>query len=388
MSDFVQSERPQSLDQTEPILETLNDSIVIADDSDQILFVNTVFEEMTGIPRRQIVGQNARQLYHQAEEFAFAQALNQKALEMGRAREEFFVPTKDGGRLPVVVSMRVLHCRDGRHFSIVTLTDISEQKRTEEKLRAAIAGLEKHKTEIEQDLAVAARVQQSLAPEPFLWGALRIDTFYRPAHTIGGDFGLVRPSKEENLNVLVCDVSGHGISSALVANRIYSETVMLLGNRAPLADVLRRLNSLVIRNIGVPGFFFTLAAARIDRGGRTMEFAGAGHPPAMIVQPGGEPRLLRSRSTILGILPDAVDADATLYRELEYGDRIVLYTDGLTDVFNSRGEMLKVAGLESFVRETALLPFGEMKQGILNRIAAWRDGPPVDDVSLVLVEVR
>ncbi|MFZ0882478.1 MAG: SpoIIE family protein phosphatase [Candidatus Acidiferrales bacterium] len=388
MSDFVQNERPQSLDQMEPILETLNDSIVIADDSDQILFVNTVFEEMTGIPRSQIVGQNARQLYHQAEEFAFAQALNQKALEMGRAREEFFVPTKDGGRLPVVVSMRVLHCRDGGHFSIVTLTDISEQKRTEEKLRAAIAGLEKHKTEIEQDLAVAARVQQSLAPEPFLWGALRIDTFYRPAHTIGGDFGLVRPSKEENLNVLVCDVSGHGISSALVANRIYSETVMLLGNRAPLADVLRRLNSLVIRNIGVPGFFFTLAAARIDRGGRTMEFAGAGHPPAMIVQPGGEPRLLRSRSTILGILPDAVDADATLYRELEYGDRIVLYTDGLTDVFNSRGEMLKVAGLESFVRETALLPFGEMKQGILNRIAAWRDGPPVDDVSLVLVEVR
>jgi serine phosphatase RsbU (regulator of sigma subunit) len=70
------------------------------------------------------------------------------------------------------------------------------------------------------------------------------------------------------------------------------------------------------------------------------------------------------------MLPDAVDADATLYRELEYGDRIVLYTDGLIDVFNPRGEMLKVEGLESFVRETAILPFGEMKQGILNRVAA------------------
>ena len=119
-----------------------------------------------------------------------------------------------------------------------------------------------------------------------------------------------------------------------------------------------------------------------------MEFAGAGHPPAMIVQPGGEPRLLRSRSTVLGMLPDAVHADATLYTALECGDRIVLYTDGLTDVVDSRGEMLTAEGLESFVQETALLPFGEMKQGILDRVAAWRDGPPVDDVSLVLVEVR
>src|SRR5271154_7570053 len=356
MCDFVQSKPPQSLQEMEPIFETLNDGVVIADDSDQILFVNAVFEEMTGFPRSQLIGRTARQLYHRAEEFAFARALNQKALEMGRAREEFFLPTKDGGRLPVVVSLRSMHGTDGGRFSVVTLTDISEQKRTEEKLRAAIAGLEKYQRDLEQELLLAARVQQSLAPEPLLWGALRVDTFYQPAHTIGGDFGFVRPSNEEALNLLVCDVSGHGISWALVANRIYSETVTLLGNRAPLADVLRRLNSLVIQNIGTLGFFFTLAAARIDRGGRAMEFAGAGHPPAMIVQPGAEPRLLPSRSTILGALPDAVVADATLYTELEHGDRIVLYTDGITDVFDSHGEMLKVDGVQSFVRETALLP--------------------------------
>src|ERR1700733_4939995 len=355
MSDFVQSKTPQSLQEMEPILETLNDGVVVANESDQILFFNPVFEEMTGFSRSQILGWNAGQLYHRAEEFAFAKALNQKAKEMGRLREEFFLPTKDGRRLPVVVSLRAMHLPDGGRFSIVTLTDISEQKRTEEKLRAAIAGLEKYQRDIEQDLLLAARVQQSLAPEPFLWGALCVDTFYQPVHTIGGDFGFVRPSEEKHLNLLVCDVSGHGISSALVANRIYSETVTLLGNRAPLADVLRRLNSLVIQNIGTPGFFFTLAAARIDRGGRAMEFAGAGHPPAMIVQPGGEPRLLRSRSVILGTLPDAVDVDATLHTELEHGDRIVLYTDGLTDVVDSRGELLKAEGLQNFVRDVSLV---------------------------------
>jgi len=380
--------KQQWLQRMGSILETLNDGVVIADDSNQILFANAVFEEMTGTPRREIIGTDARQLYDRAEEFALAQAFHQKALQIGRSREEFFLPTKAGGRLPVVVSVRAIRRPEGGRFAIVTLTDISEQKRTEEKLRAANARLEEHQREIEQDLELAARVQQSLAPKPIRWGNLTVDTFYHPARTIGGDFGLVSPLDEQHLNLLVCDVSGHGISSALVANRIYSETITQLNNRAPLMDMLRRLNSLVIQNIGSQGFFFTLAAARIDRSGRTMEFAGAGHPPAMIVQPGADPRLLPSRSTILGTLPDAVDADATLNTEIQPGDRVVLYTDGLTDVFDSHGEMLEVEGVQNIVRETSLLPFSEMKQAILNRITAWHDGPLADDVSLVLVEVR
>jgi phosphoserine phosphatase RsbU/P len=372
----------------EPILETLNDGVVIVDDADRIIFVNTVFEEMTGILRGEIIGGDARQLIPAADDYARLQVFKEKTREIGRGREEFFLATKDGGRLPVVASVRVMHGLERGRFVIVTLTDISRQKHTEEKLRAANARLEEYRRDIEQDLVLGARVQQSLTPQPILWGALSVDTFYQPAHRIGGDFGLVTPFEEEHLNLLVCDVSGHGISSALVANRIYSETITQLGICAPLADVLHRLNSLVIQNIGAQGFFFTLAAARIDRSGRSMEFAGAGHPPAMIVQPGAEPRLLASRSMILGTLPDAVDADATLYAELQPGDRVVLYTDGLTDVFDSRGEMLRVEGVKNIVRETSSLPFREMKQGILNRVAAWRDGPLVDDVSLVLVEVR
>jgi sigma-B regulation protein RsbU (phosphoserine phosphatase) len=79
--------------------------------------------------------------------------------------------------------------------------------------------------------------------------------------------------------------------------------------------------------------------------------------------------------------------EATLDVDLDPGDRIVLYTDGITDIFNSRGEMLGVPGVQKFVRETSLLPFAEMKQGLLDRVAEWREGPPVDDVSIVLVEV-
>jgi serine phosphatase RsbU (regulator of sigma subunit) len=83
-----------------------------------------------------------------------------------------------------------------------------------------------------------------------------------------------------------------------------------------------------------------------------------------------------------------VGTEATLDVALEAGDRIVLYTDGITDVFDSRGEMLGVEGVQKIVRETSLLPFKQMKQGILDLVAEWRDGPATDDVSLVLVEVN
>jgi serine phosphatase RsbU (regulator of sigma subunit) len=108
----------------------------------------------------------------------------------------------------------------------------------------------------------------------------------------------------------------------------------------------------------------------------------------MIARAGREPRLLESRSMILGVLPDAVDPEGTLDVDLDPGDRVVLYTDGITDAFDARVEMLGVPGVQKFVCETSLLPFAEMKQGILDRVAAWREGPPSDDVSLVLVEVR
>jgi PAS domain S-box-containing protein len=382
----LEIEKPEWLGQMGAILETLNEGVLIADDCWRIMFVNSVFEEMTEVPRGQVLGVNAAKLFYSPKDYAILEERRNRIRATGRIREEFFLPRKDGGKLPVITTARTLEDADGRQFAVITYTDISEQKSVEAQLRAANAELEKQHREIEEELVLAARVQHSLAPKSVAWGGLKVEAYFHPVRTIGGDFGLVSPLDEGHLNLLVCDVSGHGISSALVANRIYSEAMKQLQNDAPLGDILRQLNDFVMRSIG-NSFFFTLAAARVDRSGRRMMFAGAGHPPAMIVQPGKEPRLLESRSIVLGALPDPVDAEATLDVELQPGDRVVLYTDGITEVFNSNREMLGVEGLKKIVRETALMPFQEMKQAILDRVTAWCQGPPADDISLILVEV-
>src|SRR5580704_9704130 len=363
----VEVEQPDWLQQIEGVLESLNEGVLISDDCQNIIFVNSNLEQMTGLPRADIVGPDIHRLYNQAEaEFIIKK--REQGLQAGHNRFEFVLPRKDGSRLPVIISARVVEDPDGRQFSIVTFTDISDLKRAEQELREVNKKLEERHQEIQEDLTLAARVQQSLAPKSLVWGGVRVETFYHPVRTIGGDFGLVSSLDDHYLNLLVCDVSGHGIGSALDA-------------------MLRQLNRFVMHNIGSSVFFFTVAAARIDRSGRRMIFAGAGHPPAMIAHDGAEPRLLESRSMVLGALPEAVDAEATLDVDLDAGDRIVLYTDGITDVFNSRGAMLGVEGVQKIVRETSLLPFNEMKKGILDSVAEWREGPPTDDVSLVLVEV-
>jgi sigma-B regulation protein RsbU (phosphoserine phosphatase) len=386
-------ERPDWVQQMEPVLETVNEGVLIADDRRRVVFANSGFLRMTGLRAEDLVGCDIHSFYT-AEEWAFLEKKIEESERVGHNRYEFTIPKKDGSRVPVIISARAHEDSDDRRFGIVTFADISEQKLAQKQLREANQQLseaneqlEEHQKEIEEDLALAARVQQSLAPKPLVWGGLRVEAYYEPVRTIGGDFGLVSPLEEEHLNLLVCDVSGHGVSSALVANRIYTETIARLGSGAPLPEMLRSLNRFVMQHIGSSLFFFTLAAARIDRDARRMVFAGAGHPPAMIARAGREPRLLESRSMILGVLPDAVDPEGTLDVDLDRGDRVVLYTDGMTDVFDARGEMLGVPGVQKFVGETSLLPFAEMKQGILDRVAAWREGPPSDDVSLVLVEV-
>jgi serine phosphatase RsbU (regulator of sigma subunit) len=198
----------------------------------------------------------------------------------------------------------------------------------------------------------------------------------------------VTSPNHEDIDLLVCDVSGHGIGSALVGNRIYSETMKLLRSGIPFTEMFEELNRFLMEEIGSSEMFITLVAARINAHRRRMVFAGAGHPPAMLARGGGDPQLLESRSMILGALPEAVDVAATIEVQLQSDDRIVFYTDGITDVFNSHGDMLGVPGLQEIVRKASSLPAEEMKQAILNGVDAWRAGPPTDDVSLLIVHVR
>jgi PAS domain S-box-containing protein len=373
------------LDGVVGILESLNQGVLINNDCGEVVYANALYLKMSGYSADEFVGSKITSWYSPEGAQELQRQIERRQRE-GSNLFEFYVPCRDGRHLPVVITARQIEDPDGGIFSIVTLTDISAQKRAENALREVNIQLEQRHREIEDDLLLAARVQQSLAPGSLVWGGAAVETFYQPVRSIGGDFGLVAP-RSDHLSLMICDVSGHGIGSALVANRIYTETMSQIERGAGLAPMMEHLNRFVIGSLRSSVFYFTVVAARLDLAARSLEFFGAGHPPAMIVKPGEVPILLESRSAILGLMPDAVDIGAAVKIPVASGDRVILYTDGFTESFNTRDDMLGVEGLAEIVRETSKLPLPAMTQEIVERVAAFRHGPPADDMSLVVVEI-
>ena len=380
-------EKPEWLEQMEGILETLNEGVLIADDCQRFLFLNERMERLMGVQRSTVVGKTPEAIY-KGDDFEFLQKQIARGREQGHNRFEFFVPRPDGSRVPVIISARDVEDPDGRMFAVITFTDITDQKRAEQSLREANVQLQRRAEEIKRDLVLAARVQQSLAPRTLEWGRVLVEAYYKPVLSIGGDFGLVSPHNSSHLDLLICDVSGHGISSALLANRIYTETVSLLRSGAHPGKLLRHLNEFVVDQISVSGFMFTMAAARVDQNASQILYAAGGHPPAFWISPSGELRQLEARATILGAIEDAVPEDIVDTYELAPGDRLMIYSDGLTEVWDARGDELGVEGLADMAVRAAPLSLAAMREAIIRGVNSFSATPPHDDMSLILLEVR
>jgi PAS domain S-box-containing protein len=377
---------PDWLLQMTPVLEALNEGVVIVDDQLRIVFANETLLRLGGYQRGEMYGRTPDNIFPR-QDLSYVMQQHAAARRDGHHREEFYVPRKDGEKVPVIFSAREIPGPQGQQYGLIVVTDIGAQKRIEERLRQSNTLLEKRQNDIERELSLAARVQQSLAPRSLVWNDISIEAYYSPARTIGGDFGVVLPHSDELLSLVMCDVSGHGIGSALMANRIYSEALHQLERKTEPGDLLRRLHDFVHDRIALDGFYFTMAAARFAKRGRHLTFAAAGHPPAMLVS-NSDLRLLDSQNGILGCLTETTPSAAAEKIDLVPGDRLILYTDGLTEVFNGLDDMLGVEGLQEIVRQSAKRALPEMRQEILAGVMAWRHGPLADDVSLVIVEVR
>jgi PAS domain S-box-containing protein len=198
--------KPEWLEPMEGILEVLNEGVGITDDSGHVLFVNQCMERLLGAPRATLIGK-AADAFYSGKEYEFTLERRARIKGGGYDRYEFFVPHADGTRVPVIISARELEAPDGSPFLVFTCTDISQQKKAEQNLREANAQLKNRADEIDRELAIASRVQESLAPHPLHWGRVAVETFYKPVRTIGGDFGLVIPSDGTHLDLLVCPLS-------------------------------------------------------------------------------------------------------------------------------------------------------------------------------------
>src|SRR5271168_989760 len=179
-----------------PILEALNEGVIVVDDQSRVVFANEALLRLGGYQRSETYGLTPDTIFP-PEDLPYIMEQQAAAQRDGHHRHEFYFPRKDGEKIPVIYSIREVPGPQGQTFSLIVVTDITEQKRVEEQLRQSNELLKERQCQIEAELSLAERVQQSLAPRAIVWNNFAVEVHYSPASTIGGDFGIVLPQGDE-----------------------------------------------------------------------------------------------------------------------------------------------------------------------------------------------
>lgn len=263
-----------------------------------------------------------------------------------------------------------------------------------EELRQKVAALEAaqvqiaQKERLERELELARQVQQSALPRsvPQITG-YQFAMCNEPARWVGGDFYDVVQLDDDAFAVVIADVSDKGMPAALYMALSRS----LLLREARLArtpyDVICSVNDLLLE-LGQPDMFVTVFYALIERSTRRMTYLRAGHDRPLLFR-GDTVHELGGQGMVLGLLPAG---DIELVEEellLEPGDRLVLYTDGLTDAVAPDGELYDRPRLIQLLQQHAALPPDALCRTAFSELTAYRGNrAQEDDMTMVVVDVE
>ena len=236
--------------------------------------------------------------------------------------------------------------------------------------------------------AESARLERGLLPQPLLEpGLVALETFYRPGRQralLGGDFYDAVQTGPDRLALLVGDVCGHGAEEAAlgVALRVAWRALTLA--RVPADELISTLEQVLLTERRGEEVFATLATVTVDMDEDRATVRMCGHPPPLIIEPGGVRPVTGEPAMMLGVLPGLPSSSSQL--ALPPGWAILIYTDGLIEGRVGDGR-LGVAGLCRLVAEHRRLgaPLAELPDWLFAQAEERNGDPLADDVAMLLL---
>ncbi len=238
---------------------------------------------------------------------------------------------------------------------------------------------------LEQDLELAARVQQQLFPRfvPALTG-VEFAAHVKPARFVGGDYYDFFPFADNTQGAVVADVMGKGLAASMLMSNLQASIRILGPMYEDPAALLGRLNELFRYNVAMTGFI-SILVIKVDPDKDCLRYASAGHNPAVLRRANdGRIDHLAPTGPAIGLVYDP-DYTSTVTR-LSPGDVLVMYTDGVTESRNEDGHELGLSGIESVVRGAGLRSAVELVDDVRLRLEQHTSGVASDDTTLLVVK--
>jgi sigma-B regulation protein RsbU (phosphoserine phosphatase) len=270
-----------------------------------------------------------------------------------------------------------------RTMILVIIYDVSdiEQQKVE---------LQRKQAMIDEDLKAAAAIQRSLLPEGYhSIPGLRVAWRFNPCERIGGDIFNIQRVDEDQVGFYMLDVCGHGVTAALISvavSQFLAGPRGLMGGGCQLTSPETVLNHL---NEAFPferfDSYFSIVCMSIDLRRGTLTYGGAGHPPPVLLRADGALAVLDYRGPVIGFGSDIHYGQKEL--RLEAGDKIMLYTDGLTENRDRNGRAFGRDRFYAMLHAFTSRMVGDVVDALHTEVRRFLEGvAPDDDISLLGIE--
>ena len=353
------------------IVETAAEGFILMDENLVIFEVNDAYCKMLGYAREEIIGKRPIDLA--TDEFKQFILGNIDHVLAREYREfEGSVVAKDGRHVPILIHGNTLRDDQGHVIgNMAFITDMTEHKKA---------------------LALAGEVQKSLLPQeqPRVPG-LDIAGRNVSCDEIGGDyfdFLWHRDTKSGPFSVVVGDISGHGVDSALLMTTARAFLRMRASQPGTISEIITAMNRHLTQDVLETGRFMTLFYLTIYPEAKRLDWVRAGHDPALVYDPvGDEFEELKGNGLALGV-NDGFDYEENHRIGLANGQIIAVGTDGIWEAVNRDGEMFGKSRLRNIIRQKAGKRSGDILNAVYDELNQFTRGQKTeDDITLVIIKV-
>jgi len=237
--------------------------------------------------------------------------------------------------------------------------------------------------QFEAEHHIAKTLQEALLVMPPAVRGLEFAHLYSSATfstLVGGDFYDAFDMIGGRVGVLVGDVSGKGLTAAVLTS-IIKDTIKAYAHDTPSpAAAIAHANVALGQAARLP-LFASVFFAVVDGESDSLTYCGAGHPPAVVLGADGSARLLEGASPIIGVFPDATFNDCSA--RLSADETVLLYTDGVTEARNARGEFFEEGRLLSTLRSADPADVAHLPAMVFDAVMAFSEGHQTDDIALL-----